>query len=62
MLHFDLFGNAANIEKLIGSGAFSINDIRRAAGLSIIAEDWADKHFMTLNISAMETVTRQLEP
>lgn len=61
MLHFDLFGNAANIEKLIGSGAFSINDIRRAAGLAIIAEDWADKHFMTLNISAMESVTRQLE-
>lgn len=61
MLHFDLFGNAANIEKLIGSGAFSINDIRRAAGLAIIAEDWADKHFMTLNISAMEAVTKQLE-
>lgn len=61
ILHFDLFANASNIEKLIGSGAFSINDIRRAAGLSEIPEEWADKHFMTLNISTMEQTTRQME-
>lgn len=61
ILHFDLFANASNIEKLIGSGAFSINDIRRAASLSEIPEEWADKHFMTLNISTMEQTTRQME-
>ncbi len=32
ILHFDIFENAANVEKLIGSGAFTINDVRRAAG------------------------------
>lgn len=61
ILHFDMFGNAANVEKLIGSGAYSINDVRKAAGQSEIAEDWANKHFLTLNIGIMETVARAAE-
>ena len=61
ILHFDLFANASNIEKLIGSGAFSIHHITGPAGLSEIPEEWADKHFMTLNISTMEQTTRQME-
>src|SRR5699024_8447667 len=27
IIHFDMFQNAGNVEKLIGSGAFSINDV-----------------------------------
>ena len=46
--HFDLFGSAANIEKLVGSG-WSVNDIRRAAGEETIKEPWADEHFITKN-------------
>ena len=46
--HFDLFGSAANIEKLVGSG-WSVNDIRRAAGEETINESWADEHFITKN-------------
>ena len=51
ILHFDLFKNAANVEKLIGSGMCSINDALRAANQEPINEDWANQHFMTLNIS-----------
>lgn len=61
IIHFDLFENAANVEKLIGSGGFTINDVRRAAGQAVINEPWANKHFMTLNISDMSQSTRQLE-
>lgn len=50
--HFDLFGNAANIEKLLGSG-WSLNDIRRAAGEEPIKEPWADEHLITKNIGRL---------
>lgn len=54
ILHFDLFGNAASIEKLIGSGAFTINDVRKAAGQSEIDESWANEFFITKNFSTIE--------
>lgn len=60
IIHFDLFANAANVEKLVGSGAYTINDVRRAAGQATINEPWADEHFMTLNISTMGEATRKL--
>ena len=60
IIHFDLFANAPNVEKLVGSGAFTINDVLRAANQATINEEWADQHFMTLNISPMNQVTRQL--
>ena len=60
IIHFDLFANAANVEKLVGSGAFTINDVRRAAGQSPINEPWANEHFMTLNISPMGEAARKL--
>ena len=56
--HFDMFANAANVEKLVGSGVFSINEVLRAAGLPAISEDWADKHYLTKNIATLsESVT-----
>lgn len=51
--HFDLFGQAANIEKLLGSG-WSLNDIRRAAGEQPINEPWADEHLITKNIGRLD--------
>lgn len=56
IIHFDLFANAANIEKLIGSGAFTINDILKASNRAPINEPWADKHYMTKNIAAVSEV------
>lgn len=59
--HFNLFGNAANVEKLVGSAAFTVNDILRAAGQPQINEPWADKHFLTKNIADLEEVVRTLD-
>lgn len=60
IIHFDLFANAANVEKLVGSGAFNINDIRRAAGQAPIDEPWANMFFMTKNIATMDEATRPM--
>lgn len=51
--HFDLFGNAASLEKLIGTGAFTINEVRRVAGQVPIDEPWADRAYMTKNIGGI---------
>lgn len=60
IIHFDLFANAANVEKLVGSGAFSINDVLKAANQATINADWADAHFLTLNITTMQEAAREL--
>ena len=51
--HFDMFANAANVEKLVGSGVFSINNVLRAAGLPEIPEAWANEHYLTKNIATL---------
>ena len=58
--HFDMFANAANVEKLVGSGAFTINDVLRSAGLPTIPEPWADEHYMTKNIAPLGAETTAL--
>ena len=55
--HFDLFGNAANIEKLIGSG-YSYNDVQRAAGGREIDEPWANEHFITKNFADAQSALK----
>lgn len=60
ILHFDIFQNAANVEKLVGSGAYTINDVRRAANQPTINEPWANQHYMTLNIGTMSENTRKI--
>jgi len=45
--------NAANIEKLISSGVYSVNDVLRRLGEPTINESWADEHFITNNFSRM---------
>lgn len=60
IIHFDLFANAANVEKLVGSGAFSINDVLRAANQAPINEPWANEHFLTLNIARIQEAAQQL--
>lgn len=58
--HFDLFDNATNVEKLIGSGCFSINELLMKMGLAEIHEDWASKHFMTKNIDTVQNATASI--
>lgn len=61
IMHFDLFKNATNIDKLISSGGYSINDVRRAANQPPIGEPWAGEHFITKNYSTLQEVLKQLE-
>lgn len=58
--HFDAFANAANVEKLVGSGAYTINDVLRAAGQPEIREAWASRHWMTKNIAGIETSMQEI--
>jgi HK97 family phage portal protein len=51
--HVDLLSVATAIDKLIGSGAFSINDIRKACGQPELNEEWANQHFMTKNYATV---------
>lgn len=55
--HFDLFANAPNVEKLIGSG-YSYNDVQRAAGMPQINEPWANEHFLTKNFGRAQDILK----
>lgn len=41
----------------MGSAVFSVNDVLRAAGLPTIPEPWADEHYLTKNIAALDAET-----
>ena len=56
--HFDMFDHAASVEKLVGSAAYTINDVLRAANQPTINEPWANEHYMTLNIQPVSQQTR----
>lgn len=57
----DLFDVANPIDKLIGSGAFCINDIRVRLGLDVIDEPWAWQHWMTKNYSSVEDLLEGID-
>ncbi len=59
--HVDLLNVATAIDKLIGSGAFCINDIRKAVGDEPIDEPWANQHFITKNYETVENALTALE-
>lgn len=47
--HLDLFAIAADADKLISSGALSINELRGEVDMDRLNEPWADDHFVTKN-------------
>jgi len=59
--HIDLLSVASSIDKLIGSGSFCINDIRKAVGEPEIDEPWAKQHFITKNYEIIEQALKALE-
>ena len=61
IVHFDIFAMAPNVEKLVGSGVYTINGVLRACGQPTIDEPWADEHYMTKNIAKMGDVAASLE-
>lgn len=58
--HIDIFDIATPVDKLISSGAFTINDIRKLIGEPEITEDWADQHFITKNYSTIQDLLESL--
>ena len=52
--HIDLMSVSTAIDKLIGSGAFCVNDIRELVGEQAIDEPWAWAHFITKNYMPFE--------
>ena len=58
--HIDIFDIATPVDKLISSGAFTINDIRKLIGEPEIAEDWASQHFITKNYSTIQDLLESL--
>lgn len=52
--HVDLLSVSTAIDKLISSGAFCVNDIRKLVGEEIIDEAWANEHFITRNYMPFE--------
>lgn len=58
--HIDLFDVSTSIDKLISSGAFCINDIRRVIGEEAIEEEWANQHFITKNYSTVQDLLESL--
>lgn len=59
--HIDLFDIATPIDKLISSGAFTINDILEVIGKQQINEEWANTHFMTKNYSTISDLLTGIE-
>lgn len=52
--HVDLLSVDTAIDKLISSGAFCVNDIRELVGEPAIAEEWANRHWMTKNYATVQ--------
>lgn len=52
--HISILKVATAIDKLIASGSFCINDVRKLVGEKIIDEPWAWKHFITKNYTDVE--------
>ncbi len=59
--HIDLLSVSTSIDKLIGSGGFCINDIRKLVNEPIIDEPWAWQHYITKNYDTIENLLKALE-
>lgn len=61
ILHVDILEIADSVEKLVGSGAFTINQILRRCGYDTLSEEFAEAHYLTKNIASMDQVADPLE-
>lgn len=59
--HVDLLSVSTAIDKLIGSGAFCVNDIRLLCGEEVIDEPWAWQHFITKNYMTFDEALKAVE-
>lgn len=61
LIHFDMFAQANNVDKLVSSGVFTVNMILQAAGIPPIDEEWADEHFITKNYAPIAEVLKSVQ-
>lgn len=54
IMHRDIFQSAAAISTLIGSGTYSIDEVREQLGEAPLGEWWSEKHFITKNYEEIE--------
>lgn len=59
--HVDILEMANAIDKLVSSGAFTINELRTITGFNRIDEEFADKHFMTKNYCLADDMLNNLD-
>lgn len=59
--HIDLFDIASDVDKLISSGGYSIDEVRKETDYPEIGEDWSMKHWMTKNYETIEKLMKVLE-
>lgn len=56
---FDVFDMTAEIEKVLGSGIFSVDDIRDKLGEETLKQPWSQAHFMSLNYGPAENAGKE---
>lgn len=61
ILHVDILEIADDVEKLVGSGAFTINQVLDRCGYDRIPDEFAEAHFLTKNIASMDDSADPLE-
>ena len=57
--HNDLFDIASGADKLIASGAASIDEVRHHAGLKEINEAWSQQHYITKNYATADVIMNE---
>lgn len=58
--HIDLFDIAQGMEKLIASGGFSIDEVRKEADYQEKGEEWSKIHWMTKNYETIEEMLKEI--
>lgn len=56
MRHIDLLSVATNIDKLIASGAYTINEVRELIGSEPVPDEIGDLHWLTKNYANIKTI------
>lgn len=61
IFHRDIFKLADKVDKLIGSGFASVDEVRKEAGWNELNQPWSKKHWMTKNYAVADTMLDSLE-
>lgn len=59
--HISILEMATAIDKLISSGAYTINEVRALTGYNKVNEEFADKHFITKNYSTVDDMLNPMD-